>query len=137
MWGTGYRKFGNLRGMKEEIDPKAFGRRVRERRQELKWGQAKLGDECGYSQTNIGWIEQGKSKDPRKQVLKLAEALQTTPDWLLYEKGQKEAGPRMLTAEQFKQIYDALPGEIKKLLSAMVEEHMASGESQHPARKAK
>ena len=95
--------------MKPEIDAKAFGRRVKERRKEFGWSQEQLGDASGYSQTNIGWVEQGKAKDPRKQAMDLAEALQTTQEWLLYETGDKNIGPRLLSDEEIKGLYSDFP----------------------------
>lgn len=84
-----YAKLGTVGSMKG-IDPTAFGRRVRERREELGWSQGKLATESDQSQSNVGWIEQGKAKDPEKQVLKLARALYLHVDWLLYGAGPRE-----------------------------------------------
>lgn len=109
--------------MKQGIDPERFGRRVRERREELGWSQTRLSRECGYSQSNIGWIEQGKSKDPRKQALTLAEALRTSPEWLLQGTGLRDVGPRVLTTEQVSAEYDALSVEAKAAVTALVEKY--------------
>lgn len=109
MWGTDNPKFGSHPGM--DVDPITFGRRVRARRKELTWSQEKLADESGFSQTNIGWIEQGKAKDPTKQAIRLSKALGVNPDWLLYEAGPKETGPIVMTREQLRKAYDQLPAE--------------------------
>jgi transcriptional regulator with XRE-family HTH domain len=107
------------------IDPKSFGRRIRERREELVWSQSRLAEESGYSQSNIGWIEQGKSKDPRKQAISLAEALRSTPAWLLHGTGPRETGPKILTTEQLQAIYDAMSVEAKAAVTATVEKYQA------------
>lgn len=120
--------------MKPAINPEEFGRRVRLRREELGLSQTKLGEWAGHSQTNIGWIEQGKAKDPRKQVISLADALSTTPDWLLYEKGPKETGLRVLSPEQFTKIYEKLPIEVRRTLSEAIKEFTEPPASRKQAR---
>lgn len=107
----------------KELNPQAFGQRVRERRKELGWGQEKLAAESGYSQTNIYAIEKGTMKDPRKQAIRLAEALRSSPDWLLHGAGQRETGPHVLTVEQFLAIYDDLPVEGKAALTSVAEKY--------------
>lgn len=103
--------FGKLWGMKP--DPVEFGRRVRERRDEMRWSQTRLAKEAGMSDTNIGVIERGEMKDPRKQALILAEALLVTPDWLLTGRGQKELIPGVMTREQLQEEYVHLPADIQ------------------------
>jgi transcriptional regulator with XRE-family HTH domain len=120
---TNNRKFGSLSSMKEPIDPREFGRRVKERRDELGWSQKRLGQESEISQQNIGWIEDGGPKHPQKQALALAMALRTTTDWLLYGRGPRDAGPRVLTTEQFTQVYSALPVEAQEALTALAEKY--------------
>lgn len=119
LWRTANRNFGSHQGM--EIDPVAFGCRVRELRKELGWSQDRLAEEAGQSQSNIGWIEKGGAKDPRKQALALAEALTTTADWLLYAKGPRRTGPRILTTEQISKLYDHLPIEAKATITAAMD----------------
>lgn len=109
--GTPYQKFGKVPSMKNDIDPVAFGKRVEKRRNELEWSQARLGKEAGYSQSNIDWIEKGGPKNPKKYALELAEALQTTADWLMYEKGPKEIGPHVMTREELRKAFEELPAE--------------------------
>lgn len=88
-----YRNFGKFIGMAGDVDPTEFGQRVRELREELGWSQTKLGKASGFSQSNIGWIEQGSGK-PKKYAIALADALQTSPEWLMYGTGKKNLGPR-------------------------------------------
>lgn len=95
--------------MREPINPADFGRRVRELREELRWSQGKLGKASGFSQSNIGWIEQGKGKDPQKQALKLADALGSTPEWLLHGTGDRQTGIRPLSSDELASLYSGLP----------------------------
>lgn len=104
-----YLKFGTDGAMKEPVNPTEFGRRVRELREELRWSQGRLGKAAGFSQSNIGWVEQGKGKDPKKQALALADALGSTPEWLLYGTGDRQTGIRPLSSEDLAALYNDLP----------------------------
>lgn len=109
LWGTTKRKFGSLSNMdRQEIDPKDFGRRVRERRVELGMSQAALAEKSDQSQSNIGWIEQGKAKKPKQQALDLVEPLRTSLEWLLYGTGERETGLRLLSESEVLEIYRSL-----------------------------
>lgn len=73
-----------------------LGRRVARRRKALKLSQPALGKASGFSQQNIGSIEKGLVKRPGR-IFELAIALNTTPEWLLYEEGPEvvvRADPR-------------------------------------------
>lgn len=98
---------------------------MRELREGFGWSQTKLAKVAGISQTNVGWIEQGNPKDPRKQVLRLAEALNTTAEWLLYAKGPKEIGPHIVTIEEFHREFDELPVEAQLALREVLTEALA------------
>lgn len=109
LWGTTNREFGNVSNMdRQEIDPIEFGRRVRERRTELGMSQAALAEKSDQSQSNIGWIEQGRAKKPKQQALDLVEPLRTSVDWLLYGTGEKETGLRLLSDTEILEIYRSL-----------------------------
>ena len=99
------------------IDPVAFGNRVRELRKECSWSQVELGKHSGYSQTHIGWIENGGAQDPEKQAIKLVRALGTTQQWLFYGTGRRELGPRMLSGKQIGKLYDQMPPEERHRIS--------------------
>lgn len=67
---------------------KTLGERVRHRRTKLELSQPDLARLAGMSQQNITSIETADDTDRRPRRLpELAEALCTTPDWLLYERG--------------------------------------------------
>lgn len=116
---TTYRNFGIQIGMKK-ANPVDFGRRARERRDALGLSQTQVGEASGYSQSNIGWIENGKSKHPDRQALSLAAALRTTPDYLLWGTGQKEVGPPVMTGEQLLESYGRLSLEDRQAISETI-----------------
>jgi SOS-response transcriptional repressor LexA len=85
----------------ETVDKKAFGRRVAERRKELKArypSQAALAARVGMRQQGIDSIERGEVERPRK-LRELAQALQTTQEWLLWRRGPKETSSIDATVE--------------------------------------
>lgn len=69
-----------------KVDKAGVARRVRARRERLGISQARLAEASNMSQQGVDNIEQGKVGRPR-QLLELAESLQTTPEWLLHERG--------------------------------------------------
>lgn len=123
LWMNNYRNLGSSGPMKK-VDAGAFGRRVRERREELGWSQPRLAKESGFSQTHVGWVEDGKPKNPRRQALQLAEALQVHADWLLYETGPRETGPVLPSPDEFSVIYAALSFEGRQAVLATAEKHL-------------
>jgi transcriptional regulator with XRE-family HTH domain len=118
LWATTKLKFGSVYSMdRQEIDPKEFGRRVRERRVELGMSQPGLAEKSGQSQSNISWIEKGNAKKPKQQALDLVEPLRTSVDWLLYGSGPKETGLRPLSEEEMLEIYRGLALEQREQVS--------------------
>ena len=109
--------FGRMR----EIDSVKFGRRVRERRVELGLSQIALGRLSGHSQSNIGWIEGGSVKKAQRAAYELAGPLQTTAEWLLWELGPKQLGPRHFTTAQMAEKYDEMPPELKSEITQAIE----------------
>lgn len=86
--------------------------------------QEKLADASGYSQTNIGHIEQGKMKRPHIQAPALAEALRTTAEYLLWEKGPKESGPPIMGEDEVRDNYSRLPPEDRAAITALISERL-------------
>jgi DNA-binding XRE family transcriptional regulator len=70
----------------KDIDAKAFGERLAERRDALGMTQDALGRAVGYTQQTIQGLEIGKTKRPGR-IVDLAVALQTSIEWLLYGEG--------------------------------------------------
>ena len=65
------------------MDYMAMGRRVRERRQEMKVTQAWLAECSDVSVSFIGHIERGEKKPSIETVVRLAEVLNLETDYLL------------------------------------------------------
>jgi transcriptional regulator with XRE-family HTH domain len=66
-----------------QVDKKAFGRRVQERRESLGISQTELAEAVGMRQQGINNIEHGIVGRPRL-LRELAGALHTTEQWLLW-----------------------------------------------------
>lgn len=61
-----------------------FGERVKNRRKQLDMTQEELTQILGYAhKTSISKIEKGKNEVPQSQVIKLADALRTTVEYLM------------------------------------------------------
>jgi transcriptional regulator with XRE-family HTH domain len=132
--GITNQKFGNVYSMdRQEIDPKEFGRRVRERRIELGMSQTALAEKSDQSQSNIGWIEQGKAKKPKQQAIDLVEPLRTSAEWLLYGTGQKETGLRPLSDEEMLEIYRAMGFEQRAEVSETFSKFMKENKNRRKA----
>lgn len=57
--------------------------RLKQRREEMRFTQAQLGEMAGMSQQSIQLIESGETKRPRK-LIELAVALKCDAAWLIY-----------------------------------------------------
>jgi len=57
--------------------------RLKQRREEMKFTQAQLGEIAGMSQQSIQLIEAGETQRPRK-LIELAAALKCDATWLIY-----------------------------------------------------
>lgn len=69
---TDYRK------IEEEI-----GKRIKDRRKEIKLTQLCIADKLGYSENVIARAERGRGLDLAKLFM-LAEALRVSPQWLIF-----------------------------------------------------
>ena len=69
-----------------------IGERIKKRREELNMTQAELARILGYkSRTSVYKMELGKRGLPQKKIKQLAEALHTTPEYIMgWEEKQKE-----------------------------------------------
>jgi transcriptional regulator with XRE-family HTH domain len=62
---------------------KTLGGRIRERRNELGLSQEALADRASLHWTFVGQVERGRRNLSLHNLLKLADALQTDPGWLV------------------------------------------------------
>ena len=76
---------------KEMLSPKQVGERVKERRTELKLSMPELGKRIGVNKSTIQRYEADGVDPKRTMIIKgLAEALLTTPEWLIGLSNDKE-----------------------------------------------
>ena len=71
-----------------ELDYEMIGKRIKAARKEKGYTQEKLASITGLSQPHIGHVEVGKSKVALPALIKIANALDTTVDGLLYDSTQ-------------------------------------------------
>ncbi|MBV7388994.1 helix-turn-helix transcriptional regulator [Pasteurellaceae bacterium TAE3-ERU1] len=62
--------------------------RIKARRQELNWSQAKLAEKLGWPQSRIGNYESGVRGIKENALKEIASVLGVTPDWLRYGDGE-------------------------------------------------
>lgn len=60
-----------------------LGQKIRQKREELKMSQEVLADLIGTSQNQVSRYERDENKPTSSVLSNIADALQTTPDWLL------------------------------------------------------
>lgn len=79
-----------------------IGERIKTRRKELKMSQQELALLLGYkSSTSIARIESGNRELPQKKIEKIAEALHTTPEYIMgWEEKPKEKEQTSLTGKE-------------------------------------
>jgi len=86
-----------------------FGRRLRELREAKKLTQAELAKLCDLGESTISFYESGKREPSYEVLLRLAEKLGTTPNYLLTGKDgfadsewwEKDSGPTDIDLEKF------------------------------------
>lgn len=62
---------------------RAFGERVRARRQELGKSQERLANDCGLHWTYVGQVERGRRNISLHNIIKIAEGLEIDPGELV------------------------------------------------------
>lgn len=72
----------DYRNIEQEI-----GRRIKERRKEIKLTQLYIADKLGYSENVIARAERGRGLDLAKLFM-LAEVLRVSPQWLIFGGGK-------------------------------------------------
>ena len=73
--------------MKNSLDYKEIGRRIRDRRLQMKWSQEQLSEATDLTKPHISHIENGHTKLSLPALVRIAAALNTTPNALLLEPG--------------------------------------------------
>ena len=96
-----------------ELDYVQIGRRVKIARIRRGWTQEKLAEAAGISPTHMSNIETGTTRVSLTTLVRLANALRTTPDGLLCD-DIAEARPQ-ITAECAQIFADCTPYELRLL----------------------
>lgn len=94
------------------MDYKRLGQRIREERQRLNLTQAQLAEEINISDTYMGAIERGERSLTLDTLVRLANRLGVTVDYLLSD---YVSDTDSNIVEQFKQIIDCQPLERKQM----------------------
>lgn len=102
LFGTGNLNLSKIPAMRG-IDKLAFGSRIKRRRAAIGLNQAALADALGIPQQTVDNWEHGKVAHPRC-INELAEVLNTTRAWLLWEEGPEQVS----VANPFDQINSLL-----------------------------
>lgn len=102
----------------------SIGIRIKERRQLLRMTQEELALRSGYtSRSSINKIERGMVDLPRSKIIAIAEALSTTPSYILFGQDQEENSPTELTAGErvWIELYRKLSPEVRETFVTLVE----------------
>ena len=110
---------------------KAFGSRVKELRKRKSWMQKQLADKIGVSSPQLNKYEAGVNAPPMEKLVQLAEALDTSVDYLLTG-DPSEARPihnvRLLERFQALQSFEASDREVViTLIDAMIAKRQVEG----------
>jgi transcriptional regulator with XRE-family HTH domain len=84
------------------------GKRIREKREELRWTQAQLAEKVEITPNTVSMIETGHSVPSLRILLRFADALEAEPGELL-------SGPKVVSVPHTP-ITDSAPEELDKLL---------------------
>ena len=85
-----------------EINYQEIGRRIARRRKKLKMTQAKIAELCGISEQYVSNIERSVSIPSTETIMRLAIALNTTPDEFLVGTARHEDDRWRSVAEQLR-----------------------------------
>lgn len=99
-----------------------LGNRILELRKAKGWSQTELADKVDISYAQIGRYETKGAQPPAEVVKKIAEALDTSVDYLLFGSTADKASAALHDAEvirYFKEI-ETLPGEDKAALLRVI-----------------
>lgn len=93
-----------------DLDYKLIGKRIRRRRKELGLTQAKVAERADFSDKYLSNIERGVSIPSTEVVMRIALALETTPDEFL-------VGTAKYRDEEWKSVAELLKGLNEKQLA--------------------
>lgn len=103
------------------FDRKEFGRRIRLRRKELGKSQEWLAEQLDWSKAHVDNIEKGVRGTTAENVLLLAQALRTTPNFLLATNFDNEPdGEQMLLRERIMARIEGCSAEEIEVIDEMI-----------------
>jgi len=120
MSGLAHQHLDNLDGMKAGLPSWDFGQRVKQLRLAHHWTTAQLSSRVRVSQQQISYYESGKVKNPNKIAHLLAEALGSTPDFLLRGTGAQGGPPPVLSAGEVVDYYQSMSEDEQRRLSEFI-----------------
>lgn len=92
--------------------------RIRQRREDMQMSQEALARLTGVTKGNVSSWEKGRAAPNRGRLQKVAEALRTTPEWLMFgEIGLKQKSPPKTMDSGFSQMAARLAKEFDALNS--------------------
>lgn len=103
-----------------------LGDRIKQRRKELGLSQSGLADKVGISYAQIGRYETKDAQPPAKTLTAIADALNVSPDFLIYGNVDEKAKAKLTDPElinQFKAIEEMDEDDrnvVKKLIDAFI-----------------
>lgn len=103
----------------------AIGERIRNRRIELDMSQAELGEKLGYtSRSAITNIEKGRNQLRQSKIKKIADALDTTPAYLMgWTENTSDTEEELAAEEDFEllQKYNKLSDKNKQIVLTLID----------------
>lgn len=126
-----YRNADTLRPMAREV-----GVRLRHARKIKGLTQVQLAKASGVKQATISEVETGESKSPvGTNLVRLALALQVSPEWLATGKGQMAAADPPLSTEALKvaRDWETLAPEVREKIAEMIHQLASTAKSFGPA----
>lgn len=100
-----------------ELDYSYIGKRIRERRKELKLTQEKLAELSDLSLSYTGAVERGKKIPSLEAFIRIANALQVSSDRLLAD--VLIAGSRYVASDLYEKLSELSNDEQRRILNVM------------------
>lgn len=110
-----------------ENDTEGFAQRLRALRKERDLSQSQLGEKAGLHYTHIGRFERGTSRPGGDTLQRLADALDTTADYLIQGASDEAAAARVTDRELLRQFQavEHLPEHDKQIVKTLLEAFIA------------
>lgn len=116
----------------ENDTEEGFAQRLRALRKERDLSQTQLGEKAGLHYTHIGRFERGTSRPGGDTLQRLADALDTTADYLIQGASDEAAAARVTDRELLRQFQavEHLPDTDKQVVKTLLEAFIAKRQIQ-------